>query len=45
MQITKVLLQEVEAAAGVILYKKAVLKNFIILSGKHLCWSVFVVKM
>ena len=25
--------------------KKAVLKNFVILTGKHLCWSFFLIKL
>ena len=27
-----------------VFYKKAVLKNFAIFTGKHLCWSVFFIK-
>ena len=27
------------------LYKKAVLKNFAISTGKHLCWSLFLTKL
>ena len=26
-------------------YKKAVLKNFVILTGKHLCWNLFLIKL
>ena len=28
-----------------VFYKKAVLKNFSILTGKHLCWSLFLIKL
>ena len=28
-----------------VLYKKAVLKNFAIFTGKHLCWSLFLIKL
>ena len=28
-----------------VLYKKAVLKNFAIFAGKHLCWSLFLIKL
>ena len=27
-----------------VFYKKAVLKNFVIFTGKHLCWSLFLIK-
>ena len=27
-----------------VFYKKAVLKNFAIFTGKHLCWSLFIIK-
>ena len=33
-----------EAATGV-LCKKAVLTNFTIFTGKHLCWSIFFEKL
>ena len=26
-------------------YKKTVFKNFVILKGKHLCWSLFLIKL
>ena len=28
-----------------VFYKKAVIKNFAILTGKHLCWSLFLIKL
>ena len=28
-----------------VFYKKAVLKNFLIFTGKHLCWSLFLIKL
>ena len=28
-----------------VLYKKAALKNFAIFAGKHLCWSLFLIKL
>ena len=28
-----------------VFYKKAILKNFAILTGKHLCWSLFLIKL
>ena len=28
-----------------VFYKKAVLKNFAIFTGKHLCWSLFLIKL
>ena len=33
-----------KVATGVF-YKKAVLKNFAIFTGKHLCWSLFLIKV
>ena len=33
-----------EEATGQVLYKKAVLKNFAIFTGKHLCWSLINLK-
>ena len=35
----------VEAATGGVLQKKAALKNFAIFTRKHLCWSLFVIKL
>ena len=29
---------------GGVLFKKAVLKNFVIFTGKDLCWSLFLIK-
>ena len=34
-----------EVPTGVILYKKAFLKNFAIFTGKHLCWSLCLIKL
>ena len=28
-----------------VFYKKAILKNFVIFTGKHLCWSLFFNKL
>ena len=36
--------QYIEAAIGGF-YKKAVLKNFAIFTGKHLCWILFLIKL
>ena len=33
-----------EAAVGTVLWKKGVLKNFTYFTGKHLCWSLTVIK-
>ena len=33
-----------EAAMGTVLWKKGVLKNFTYFTGKHLCWSLAVIK-
>ena len=33
-----------EAASGGVLFVKAVRKNFEIFIGKHLCWSLFLIK-
>ena len=34
-----------EAATGVVLLKKDVLKSFPNFTGKHLCWSLFLMKV
>ena len=34
-----------ETATGGVLYKKAILKSFTILTGKHLYWSLFLIKL
>ena len=28
-----------------VLYKKSILRNFAIFTGKHLCWSLFLIKL
>ena len=28
-----------------VFFKKAVLKNFLIFTGKHLCWNLFLIKL
>ena len=28
-----------------VFYKKAILKNFVTFTGKHLCWSLFLIKL
>ena len=28
-----------------VFFKKTVLKNFAIFTGKHLCWSLFIIKL
>ena len=28
-----------------VFYKKGVLKNFVKFTGKHLCWSLFLIKL
>ena len=38
-------LQKNKAATEEMFYKKTVLKNFTILTGKHLYWSLFVIKL
>ena len=37
--------KDTEAATGGVLYKKAVLKNFSNFTGKHPCWSLFLIKL
>ena len=39
------IVKEAEAATRGDLLKKALLKNFTILTGKHLCWSFFLIKL
>ena len=36
---------EYKNQAPEVFYKKAVLKNFSVFTGKHLCWSLFLIKL
>ena len=39
------IISEITEAATGMLHKKAVLKNFLVFIGKHLCWSIFLNKV
>ena len=34
-----------EKKSSVVFYKRGILKNFIKFTGKHLCWSLFLIKL